>query len=67
MIRYEMNQHYGGACWFLWRNGAVLTYGTWRECAEKLRELHPGAKLKVKRPCPVDWQAASDFFSALPL
>lgn len=47
MIRYRIEKSpYEAGRWIL-HNGSAIFGGTWRECAEKLRELHPNAKLLV--------------------
>lgn len=38
---WQLVQQVSGFPWY------PILVGTWRECAEKLRELHPGAKLKA--------------------
>lgn len=54
-IRYEINESpYGTGPYLLIqdllyqgrRGRSIQIIGTWRECAEKLRDLHPGAKLQ---------------------
>jgi hypothetical protein len=45
VIQYRIEKSpYEAGRWIL-HNGSAIFGGTWREFAEKLRELHPNAKL----------------------
>jgi hypothetical protein len=49
MIRYRIEPSpFEPGRWILYYGTAIFG-GTWRECAEKLRFLHPKAKLMVVR------------------
>jgi hypothetical protein len=53
MIRYEIKREYAPAnmdlAWMLLAGGWFICNGTWRDCAEKLRQLHPKAKIQLSQ------------------
>jgi hypothetical protein len=66
VIRYRIEKSpYEADRWIL-HNGSAFFGGTWRECAEKLRELHPDlfrhkVTIEVRKPT----QSVRDYVNSI--